>query len=93
MKDKYEHLELLDGVLIDLLKTKWNTFVKYRFYKQFFCFTIYFVISLLTYILRPGPESTHDFPSNKSVINNNTFENHELFIKYYGNFLLSFATK
>lgn len=53
--DKDEHLELLDGILIDLLKTKWNTFVKSRFYRQFYLFTSYFLISLISFLLRPGP--------------------------------------
>lgn len=53
--DKDEHLELLDGILIDLLKTKWNTFVKSRFYRQFYLFASYFMISLVSFLLRPGP--------------------------------------
>lgn len=54
--DKDEHLELLDGILIDLLKTKWNTFVKSRFYRQFYLFTSYFLVSLVSFLLRPGPD-------------------------------------
>ncbi|KAJ8961285.1 hypothetical protein NQ318_008970 [Aromia moschata] len=53
--DKDEHLELMDGVLIDLLNAKWNTFVKFKFYRQFFTFAFYFVISLVAFTLRPGP--------------------------------------
>ncbi|CAG9764165.1 unnamed protein product [Ceutorhynchus assimilis] len=45
--DKDEHLELLDGVLVDLLNAKWNTFVKFKFYRQFFTFAFYFIISLI----------------------------------------------
>lgn len=29
-QEKDEHLELMDGVLIDLLHAKWNAFVKFR---------------------------------------------------------------
>lgn len=58
--DKDEHLELLDGILIDLLKTKWNTFVKSRFYRQFYLFASYFLISLVSFLLRPGPDITDD---------------------------------
>lgn len=54
-QDKDEHLELMDGVLVDLLKTKWEAFVKRRFYRQFVLFAIYFVISLFCFTLRPGP--------------------------------------
>lgn len=53
MQDKDEHLDLLEGVLIDLLKTKWETFVKAKFYRQFYLFAIYFVISLAAFGLRP----------------------------------------
>lgn len=51
--DKDEHLDLLEGVLIDLLKTKWNTFVKAKFYKQFCMFSVYFLISLAAFTTRP----------------------------------------
>ncbi|XP_043261849.1 transient receptor potential cation channel subfamily V member 5 [Colletes gigas] len=53
--EKDEHLELMDGILIDLLNAKWNTFVKSRFYRQFFLFCFYFVLSLISFTLRPGP--------------------------------------
>lgn len=56
VQDKLEHLELLDGVVIDLLKTKWNTFVKRRFYKEFYTFAFYFLFTLVSFISRPGPE-------------------------------------
>ncbi|KAL0119708.1 hypothetical protein PUN28_007863 [Cardiocondyla obscurior] len=52
--DKDEHLELMDGVLVDLLNAKWNTFVKSRFYRQFFLFCFYFILSLISFTLRPG---------------------------------------
>lgn len=58
--DKDEHLELMDGVLIDLLKTKWNTFVKSRFYRQFYLFSTYFLVSLVSFLLRPGPDKEND---------------------------------
>ncbi|KAF4533193.1 hypothetical protein B566_EDAN001735, partial [Ephemera danica] len=53
--DKDEHLDLMDGMLIDLLNAKWNTFVKFRFYRQFFLFFFYFLVSLICFTLRPGP--------------------------------------
>ncbi|XP_045761391.1 transient receptor potential cation channel subfamily V member 5 [Maniola jurtina] len=64
--EKDEHLELLEGMLIDLLKTKWNTFVKFRFYRQFILFSCYFLISLVCFTLRPGPP---DRPVNGTVVN------------------------
>jgi transient receptor potential cation channel subfamily V member 5 len=36
-----------------LLKTKWETFVKAKFYRQFYLFAIYFFISLFAFGLRP----------------------------------------
>ncbi|CAH1105223.1 unnamed protein product [Psylliodes chrysocephalus] len=64
--DKDEHLELLDGLLIDLLHAKWNTFVKFKFYQQFFTFAFYFVISLVAFTLRPG------LPEVKAAAKNTT---------------------
>lgn len=48
----------MDGILVDLLNAKWNTFVKSRFYRQFFLFCFYFVLSLISFTLRPGPSTT-----------------------------------
>ena len=48
----------MDGILVDLLNAKWNTFVKSRFYRQFFLFCFYFVLSLVSFTLRPGPTVT-----------------------------------
>jgi hypothetical protein len=53
-------LDLLEGVLIDLLKTKWNTFVKAKFYQQFYLFAVYFFISLFAFLLRPRAFSDDD---------------------------------
>lgn len=69
--DKDEHLELLDGILIDLLKTKWNTFVKSRFYRQFYLFTSYFLISLISFLLRPGPNVMDNENDDDNNINGN----------------------
>nr|XP_018900825.1 PREDICTED: uncharacterized protein LOC109032930 [Bemisia tabaci] len=62
--DKDEHLELMDGVLVDLLNAKWNAFVKLRFYRQFFQFLIYFLVSLVCFTLRPGPLPNGDPPAS-----------------------------
>lgn len=75
LQEKDEHLELLEGMLIDLLKTKWNTFVKFRFYRQFILFSCYFLISLVCFTLRPGPPGEHAVNStvfNSSIVINET---------------------
>lgn len=80
--DKLEHLELLDGVVIDLLKTKWDTFCKSRFYKQFYMFAFYFLISLFSFILRPGPDSKEDEdeePEGTAVTPSNGSASHDLY--------------
>lgn len=80
--DKLEHLELLDGVVIDLLKTKWDTFCKSRFYKQFYMFAFYFLISLFSFILRPGPapkeDEDEDQEGNSATASNGT-ATHDLY--------------
>nr|QEQ91638.1 nanchung [Periplaneta americana] len=72
--DKDEHLELMDGMLVDLLNAKWSAFVKFRFYRQFFLFLFYFLFSLVCFTLRPGPPpKTALMPqTNNTGINNTT---------------------
>lgn len=75
--DKDEHLELLDGILIDLLKTKWNTFVKSRFYRQFYLFTSYFLVSLISFLLRPGPDTDDNDTDDDDDTNGNSNDKHD----------------
>ncbi|XP_025837236.1 transient receptor potential cation channel subfamily V member 5 [Agrilus planipennis] len=75
--DKDEHLELMDGVVIDLLNAKWNTFVKNKFYRQFFTFLFYFLVSLVCFTLRPGPDisesaETTTLPNNSTNLLDHT---------------------
>ncbi|XP_069188418.1 transient receptor potential cation channel subfamily V member 5 [Procambarus clarkii] len=53
--DKEAHLDLMEGPIVDLLKTKWETFVKNRFNNLFFVFLTYFLISMGAYVNRPVP--------------------------------------
>ncbi|XP_076042112.1 uncharacterized protein LOC143026009 [Oratosquilla oratoria] len=53
--EKEAHLDLMEGPIVDLLKVKWSTFVKFRFYQLFFVFLTYFLISMGAYVLRPTP--------------------------------------
>ena len=48
-----EHLDLIEGIIVDLLKTKWNSFIKKEFYRQIYTFTIYFFISTFCFVSRP----------------------------------------
>ena len=56
---KLEHLDLIEYVIVDLLKVKWESFVKREFFKQFFAFTIFFFVGCVCFIARPGiPEGS-----------------------------------
>lgn len=48
-----EHLDLIEGVTVDLLKTKWNSFIKKNFYRQIAMFTVFFLISAFCFVSRP----------------------------------------
>ncbi|XP_048506566.1 transient receptor potential cation channel subfamily V member 5 isoform X2 [Athalia rosae] len=74
--DKDEHLELMDGVLVDLLNAKWNTFVKSRFYRQYFLFCFYFLISLVSFTLRPGPSMSKTSPTTAPGNSSTPTQNH-----------------
>ena len=39
-----EHLDLIEYVVVDLLKVKWKSFVRREFFIQMFLFTIYFML-------------------------------------------------
>ena len=49
---KLEHLDLIEYVIVDLLKVKWNSFVRRTFYTQFFIFIMFFLLSSCCFIMR-----------------------------------------
>ncbi|CAI9738794.1 transient receptor potential cation channel subfamily V member 5-like [Octopus vulgaris] len=63
-EDKEEHLYMMDGIIFSLLQEKWYTFARYRFYRRFFFFTVYFIIFVISFALRPGAD-----PRLKDVTN------------------------
>nr|KAG5703052.1 hypothetical protein BaRGS_016213 [Batillaria attramentaria] len=55
-KDEEEgHLNMMDGLIVDLLQEKWKTFARYRFYRRFVAFILYFIIFVTAFALRPRP--------------------------------------
>ncbi|GAB1607822.1 transient receptor potential cation channel subfamily V member 5-like [Argonauta hians] len=52
--DKEEHLYMMDGIIFSLLQEKWYTFARYRFYRRFFFFTLYFIVFVIAFAVRPG---------------------------------------
>lgn len=63
------HLELMEGPVDDLLQTKWKTFIKARFYRQFILFALYFLISATAFVLRPVHKSKNT-KSNATTLSN-----------------------
>ena len=51
---KVEHLDLIEGVVVDLLQMKWKSFIKRSYYRQLLTFVVYFLLSSFVFILRPS---------------------------------------
>jgi hypothetical protein len=49
-----EHLDLIEGVVVDLLQTKWKSFIKRSFFRQLYAFTIFFLVSIYCFVTRPS---------------------------------------
>ncbi|XP_041370435.1 transient receptor potential cation channel subfamily V member 5-like isoform X2 [Gigantopelta aegis] len=64
--DEEGHLDMMDGLVVNLLKEKWKTFAKYRFYRRFGIFAIYFVCFMISFILRPGRDLCASGDVNKT---------------------------
>uniref|UniRef100_A0A914YX26 Ion transport domain-containing protein n=1 Tax=Panagrolaimus superbus TaxID=310955 RepID=A0A914YX26_9BILA len=48
-----EHLEMLDGLLENLLQAKWDAFAKKSWTKSLICFVIYFIFLSMAFMTRP----------------------------------------
>ncbi|CAM1318145.1 Nan (predicted) [Pycnogonum litorale] len=70
--DQSNHLDMLEGLLIELLNAKWNKYVKLCFFRQFFFFTVYFVISLSCFVMRPNPLKNSNSTKDTDTTFNNT---------------------
>ena len=49
---KIAHLDLIEYVIVDLLRVKWKSFVQRSFYRQFFMFSLYFLMSAFCFVSR-----------------------------------------
>ncbi len=47
-----KHLDLLEGLVIDLFNRKWSTYVKQRFYLEVIIFLVYFLLSIVVVVLQ-----------------------------------------
>ncbi|XP_076454836.1 transient receptor potential cation channel subfamily V member 5-like [Babylonia areolata] len=50
------HLNMMDGLIVDLLTQKWKVFVRDKFYRRFILFIIYFCMFVTAFALRPGQD-------------------------------------
>ncbi|KAH7712767.1 Protein OCR-2, partial [Aphelenchoides avenae] len=54
-----EHLDLLDGLLEDLLQAKWDAFGKRNWIKSFSAFVFYYIVFFTAFMNRPFSMTTH----------------------------------
>ncbi len=52
IKRNKKHLELLEGLVVELIDKKWDKYVKQRFYFEFLFFIIHFLVSLIVIIFK-----------------------------------------
>ena len=57
--DKFSS-DLIEYVIVDLLKVKWNSFVKRTFYTHFLIFALYFLLSSCCFIMRGTTPSAEE---------------------------------
>ena len=69
---------MIEGIVVDLLKVKWKTFIKKNFFGQIIRFAFYFLISLYCFVTRPVGKGTECLMSNGTnwtsldIINNSS---------------------
>ena len=56
------HLDLIEGVVVDLLQTKWKSFIRRTFFRQIMMFTCYFLLSSYAFVKRPNGLGPHCVP-------------------------------
>ncbi|XP_052249254.1 transient receptor potential cation channel subfamily V member 6-like isoform X6 [Dreissena polymorpha] len=69
------HLDMMDGLIVNLLKEKWKVFARFRFYRRFVVFIIYFLLFAAAFFLRPGTDKcavTKQVNSSNGMLQNVT---------------------
>ncbi|XP_013397110.1 transient receptor potential cation channel subfamily V member 5 [Lingula anatina] len=64
------HIDMMDGVVANLLDEKWKTFARYRFYRRFLMFFLYYAILVVAFMLRPGADTMPTQGPNGTNITN-----------------------
>lgn len=47
-------MDLIEGIVVDLLKVKWRCFIQKNFMNQIARFVVYFLIAAYVFIVRPS---------------------------------------
>lgn len=50
--NKIEHLEMFNGVILELLTQKWEHYIKFKFYIQFFVYLLFLAVCGITVIMK-----------------------------------------
>ena len=67
LQKKIEHLDLIEGIVVNILQTKWKCFIRREFFKQIFIFFIYFCLSMFVFVSRPMRAGEHNcVPKNET---------------------------
>ena len=53
LQKRIEHLDLIEGIVVNVLQTKWKSFIRRVFFKQMMIYFVYFVISICVFVTRP----------------------------------------
>ena len=60
-------MDLIEGIVVNLLHTKWKCFIRREFFKQIFIFFIYFCLSMFVFVSRPMRASEYNcVPKNET---------------------------
>lgn len=67
LQKKIEHLDLIEGIVVNILQTKWKCFIRREFFKQIFIFFVYFCLSMFVFVSRPMRASEYNcVPKNET---------------------------
>ena len=53
---------MIEGIVVDILKVKWRSFIKKNFFGQIAKFAVYFLISIYCFVIRPVGTGTECVP-------------------------------
>ncbi|CAD5218107.1 unnamed protein product [Bursaphelenchus okinawaensis] len=65
--DSKEHLDLLDGLLEDVLESKWKAFGRRRWIESLIAFTIYYIFYFIAFMSRPFDDNRDLSPDNTTL--------------------------